>query len=75
MSLSLTQKSYLKLYYLFMIADGEITEGETRMFESICNEMRASKEEKQAVLDAYSCLAIMPQEDMSSKIIVEMRKA
>lgn len=40
------------LYYLYMIADDNISYSEEKMFDQICNELNVSIDEKKAVINS-----------------------
>ena len=41
----------LKIYYLFMLADGRCSDGENDKFDKICQTMKADDKDKQEVID------------------------
>ena len=67
------QKTQLKIFYLFMNADGEITASEKALFASICKKMGVDRTEKQELIkSARENLSIRKNSDNSEAIIQEI---
>lgn len=47
----MTSNGEAKLYYLFMMSDGEVSANEKKLFNSICKKLYLSKERKKSVID------------------------
>lgn len=63
-------KDQAKLYYLYMISDGEITDNEKRMFNLICKELYLDGVEKEAVIK--ECKEIVSKEELNCLEVIEL---
>lgn len=60
-----------KLYYLYMMADGEVSVDEEKLFDEICKELRVSKDDKQILIN--ECKEMLLDSKSSLDVIVEKK--
>lgn len=63
------QSDQLKIYYYFMLSDGQCTEDEMSKLSYICREMKIKNSEKNDVIESADELKAYPWEDRSEKAI------
>lgn len=64
------KKDEAMLYYLYMMADGEVTDNEEKIFKKICKELSVMAEDKKAVIK--KCKELVEREKSAfNAIIVE----
>lgn len=63
-------RSQAKLYYLYMMADGDVSEHEIKLFESICKELYIETEEKNSIIK--ECHDIVNKEKLNCLKVLEM---
>lgn len=64
----------LKIYYLFMLADGRCSAEENDKFDSICRAMKVDDKNKQEVIDYCNKVMMVFSDDNSTIITVEISK-
>lgn len=64
----------LKIYYLYMLADGKCTEAESERFASICNSMDVDADDKEEVISFCEEAVRSGGRDNSTKIIRKITK-
>ena len=68
------KEAKLKLYYLFMLADGEATAQEEEQLAVIRDEMGITSGDIKKVMRSYEHLTVIPRGDYSAEIIAEADK-
>ena len=64
----INRKEEASLYYLYMMADGNVTEKEKKIFNSICKELDVDKDEKKEVIK--KCKGLVNGSDKILSILV-----
>ena len=64
----------LKIYYLFMLADGRCSAGESDKFDSICRSMEVNDKDKQDVIDYCNKAIAVFSDDNSAMVMAEISK-
>lgn len=72
--LVLDKRLQARLYYLFMLADGEVVPEEHDRFREICESMSLDDERREKIINGCKDLPIVSGKDNSAKIIAEMSK-
>ena len=62
----------LKIYYLFMLADGRCSDGENDKFDKICQTMKADDKDKQEVIDYCNKAISVFSDDNSAMVTAEI---
>ncbi len=62
-------KGQAKLYYLYMMADGTVSDGENRLFDEICKELYLNADDKKRI--EQECREISNEEKMNCIEVVE----
>ena len=58
-----------KLYYLYMMSDGEVSDNEKKLFDKICKELYLDADDKKSI--KQECNEISKQEKMTCIEVVE----
>ena len=69
MSMSALEKVQLKIMYLFMNADGLCHQKEIDIFNSLCDELKISNEEKESVIEFANGIGLVEKSDNSALVI------
>lgn len=64
------RKAEIALYYLYMMADGELAYSEEKIFDILCNEMNTNDDEKELVIEECKRL-VKEKSDVFSILIRE----
>lgn len=67
--MQMDSKGQAKLYYLYMMSDGVVSENEMKLFNKICEELYLSEDEKKNVIK--ECKKIRDYEDMTCIDVLE----
>lgn len=69
-----SKKVQLKIYYLFMLADGKCSMDEKAKFTALCKSMGIDDDDQKEVVDSCEHSIQVSENDNSAKVIVEISK-
>lgn len=65
----MNSRGQAKLYYLYMMADGEVSQNENKIFDKICKELYLDTDDKKQIIK--DCKEISNEEDMTCIDVLE----
>ena len=65
----MNSKGQAKLYYLYMMSDGDVSENEMKIFSKICEELHLNEDDRKSIIK--ECKKIRNDEDMTCIDVIE----